>query len=175
MGKYITLGKCSTLYKYIWYYIFFQIIYDYLFDYNIPNEIKLSYLRPENYPKNILVQEGFNYLGTFIFSFLFYSYETSKIKRKRKSQEINELNFSFISKSSLDIKLIYNDYEKGLVSPLCINLIIILLTISVQLMNNFFIINLSGLNFWMFEVLFISYLSYNIFDIPIYKHKKLAI
>lgn len=175
MGKYITLGKCSILYKYIWYYILFQIIYDYLFDYNLPNELKLSYLRPENYPKNILVQEGFNYLGTFIFSILFYSYEISKIKRKRKSQEISELNYSFISKSSIDIKLIYNDYEKGLVSPLYINLIIILLTISAQLMNTFFIINLNGLNFWMFEVLFISYLSFNIFDVPIYKHKKLAI
>ena len=53
--------------------------------------------------------------------------------------------------------------------------IVILLFFSIQLKNHFYYIDLYGLDYWMFEILFVCYITYKIFEIPVYMHKKLAV
>ena len=199
MGKFITLGKWNKLYIYIIYYLIIQLIYEYLFDGNLPRQIKIKYLEPEAFPKNILVQESFNYLGTFLFSIILYRYEISQIEEKKENKEkvdnqdknnqsyLESDNSSLSSYSSSpsikikktntsDIQLIYNDInEFNIASGLSIGLITILLALSVEIMNQLYVMNLRGLDFWMFEILFISFISHLMFGKQVYKHKKFAI
>jgi hypothetical protein len=44
-----------------------------------------------------------------------------------------------------------------------------------QLSKAFIIFGLKGLNYWMFEILFMALINSKLFDIPLYKHKKLGI
>ena len=147
MGNFITLGKWNKLYIYIIYYLIIQLIYEYLFDGNLPRQIKIKYLEPEAFPKNILVQESFNYLGTFFFSIILYRYEISQIEGNKENKEkvdnqdknnqsyLESDNSSISSHSSShsikikktnisDIQLIYNDInEFYIASGLSIGLI----------------------------------------------------
>ena len=161
MANLITIGKCNKLYIYICYYLIVQLIYEYLFDGNLPKEIKIEKLDPSEFPKNILIQETFNYLGIFIFSIIFYKYE--KLQNSRKTF----------------IQLIYYNEEEDNInnsnSEISIGFTCILLTISVQSMNQLYIMDLRALDFWMFEILFISFITLFMFGKRIYKHKKLAI
>ena len=202
MGKFITIGKCNKLYKYICYYLIIKLIYEYLFDGNLPKQIKSKYLEPEAFPKTILVQESFNYLGTFIFSIILYRYEMSQIAENKENKEKQDnlendkiqknlenedsINSSLSSlssspsiklkKSSTEIELIYNDSnEFNDASGLSIGIITILLTISVEIMDQLYVMDLRGLDFWMFEILFISFISYLMFGKQVYRHKKFAI
>ena len=179
MGKYITLGKYNKLYKYICYFLLVHLIYEYLFDGNLPDQIKIKNLKPNDFPKNILFQESLNYIGTLIISFFVYRYEKSQIEENDDSKSIkvaNTFSSKKLKKTSTGITLIYNDINDYLSdSKISISFICILLTLSVQIMNQLYIINLRGLDFWMFEILFISIISSFMFGREIYKHKKLAI
>ena len=188
MANLITIGKCNKLYIYICYYLIVQLMYEYLFDGNLPKEIKIEKLDPSEFPKNILIQETFNYLGIFIFSIIFYKYEKLQNSRKtinniQQSLNLNDIKYSSSSNSIKEkdssIQLIYYNAEEGNInnsnSGISIGFTCILLTISVQSMNQLYIMDLRALDFWMFEILFISFITLFMFGKRIYKHKKLAI
>ena len=80
MNKFILCGKYNNLYKYIWLYLLVEIIYDYFFGKDIPDELKIDYLK--DFPENILIQEIMNYLGTTLFSFILWKYQKRKSKSK---------------------------------------------------------------------------------------------
>ena len=71
--------------------------------------------------------------------------------------------------------LIYIDIENNLSNFKSMIKVIILIIICDQLMNTFFIFNLKGLNYRMFELFFVCFIALKKFKIPIYKHKKVAI
>ena len=79
MASYISFGKYNNLYKYIWIYLIINIIYDYIFGNTFPNLMKFSIFETNNYPPNILIQQVFNYIGSFILSIFLFIYERSQI------------------------------------------------------------------------------------------------
>ena len=173
MNKFILCGKYNNLYKYIWLYLVIEIIYDYFFGKDIPDELKIDYLK--DFPENILIQEIMNYLGTTLFSFILWKYQ----KRKSKSKII-PMRQSESTSYSLSLKepsLLHNKYtiEIEPVSGLTFLYIILLLIFSNQLKKIFNVFGLKGLDFWMFELVFICVITSLIFKVQIYRHKKLSI
>ena len=174
MGKYISFGNYNTLYKYIWLHIIIKLILKYFIENAFVEKIKIL----EDFPQNILIQEGFNYLGTFIFSLFLFKYEINQIKRN----SINSFNLKSINqsdsikekRSESDIDYIYNDNELTIFKIPNFSLII-LLFLSIQLNNIFYIISLKGLDYWMPELLFICVILNKMSKIPIYTHKKVAL
>ena len=154
-----------------------KLINEYLFDVNLPNTIKSDYFSTEELPKNILVQESFNYFGTFILSIFLYKYEISQIKKSEIHPLLikNDNNENFSPKNS-SIELIYKNKKQNFsISFSFLIITIFLLTIMVQLRNQFYVMDFRGVDFWMCELLFISYITFYMFGIKIYKHQKLAI
>ena len=162
MCKYISFGKYNKLYKYIWYYIFIRLIFEIFFNSSL---IRIQYFEVQSYPKNILIQQVFNYFFVLIFSLIFYMYQKSKIKEKASSK-IN---------SKYQIIYIYNnDLRFQKISVINFIIIIILVILSDQMKIIFVQLGFKGLDFWMLEILFVYNAINIIFDIPIYLHKKVS-
>ena len=149
------------------------------FNYNESfNEVKiLSGGKQKLFSKHNLIHQMFNYMGTFIISFLcnrYYSRQ-QKIKGKYRISE-NEENGNhsashiiLIHNSSTDEddNFLTNDLSKSV-------LIIIFFWIFESHLLELFTLCLKDLDFWMLELLIITYLSANMFKFQIYKHQKLA-
>ena len=168
MGNYISFGKYNNLYKYIWIYLIINIIYDYIYGNAFPNQIKLSIFETKNYPPNILIQQGFNYFGSFILSIFIYLYEKSQLEGK-------------IKKENVILKLFTKKSELNQQTPSFFELIIKIIPVascsilSTLLIDNFLNIGLMGLDFWVFDLFFISYVNYLKFGKEVFRHKKFAI
>ena len=166
MGQYITPGQFNKLYRYMGYQIILKIILDYLIEDILPEKTKI--FEKNKFPPHLFIQEGFNYLGTFFFSIFLVNYEINHIK---KNQKISD---DHAKRTLSEIKYIYKDGE-GKICNINSIIIIVLLFISTQLKNIFFVFSLKGLDFWVPELLFICYLTKKMFRIPIYLHKKASI
>ena len=171
MRKYISFGNYNKLYKYIFYFLFFKLIYEYFFNpKNLPDKITIDYLKNDLFiNNNILVQDTFNYLGIFIISlYLFLSkYKTKNKPNLKKSNEINMTS---------NINLIYNKNDNEIIiSTLSLSLIISLYVVCMQLKNMYNVLGLKELNYWMFEMLSICFITSSIFKTEIYNFKKLSI
>ena len=179
MSKYITFGKWNSFYKYIVYYIIIRLIQDYLFDTNFPEKIKI--IKSNNLPSNILVQSIFNYLATFIFSFILFKFKympnkkVEDIKIREISEPENNLSY-YINRPSFEVNLIFNNYKKNItISVMPFIFTILLLVLSKQLENNFDNIGLKEIDYWMFELFFYSYFSKIILNVELYLHQIVAI
>ena len=168
MKKYITFGEYNNLYKHIWFYVITKYIYDYaLGDYleKKANDII-------DFPKDILIQQAFNYFISFIGSIFLFFYE----KKQEKKYHNNKSLFSYKKKSSKNnLELIQNNLLEGKNLSISGFFIIVYIVICMQLSKAFIIFGLKGLNYWMLEILFLALINSKLFDIPIYKHKKLGI
>ena len=147
MGKYISFGKYNKLYKHIWYYLITKLINEYFLESFFVKKVELLNNR---FPKNILIQVAFNYLGVFIGSIFLLRYE------KNSGQQENDLK----KNKNLYASLLY---------------VSILLFLSTQAFKFVLILQMKGLNYWMFEILFIAIISLKLFGTPIYRHRKLGI
>jgi len=168
MEKFITFGKINKQYKYILIYQIIRIIHDYLFSDIFPKQIKPDFLGTNKFPPCILIQVFFNYLGSFIFSIFLFIHEKYKAKKDNR----NDSNFSY--NSLYKYNLIYESNEPNLKITKII-FIMLLSIISVEILNISYVINFTGLNYWVFDIFFISFINLIIFEIPIYSHKKFAI
>ena len=170
MAKYILCGKYNYLYKYIWYYLLIQIVYDYFFGTHFPEGIKIKYFN--DFPKNILVQEIFNYLGTSLFSFILWKYQrkNNKIIVPIKQQESSNLSLN-------EPNLILNKdtHIQEEISGSTFLYILSILILSNQLKQIFNVFGLKGLDFWMFELIFICIITSYMFKTQIYRHKIVSI
>ena len=180
MGKLITFGKLNNYYKYIGFSIIFKMINELLYgiNYNTLDEIKIiSTDKQKLFSKHLLVHQMVNYMGTILISFLcdIYYSRQQKINGKDKATPSEE-NRSHTSSSH--IILIHNSNAEeeilrdDLTKPV---LIIIFLWIFESHLLELFILCLKDLDFWMLELLIITYLSANMFKLQIFKHQKLAI
>ena len=79
MGKYISLGEYNPFYKHIWYYIIIKLIGEYLLNSFFVEKIVLL---KDVFPKNVLIQAGFEYVTIFIFSIFLFKYENKKKKEQ---------------------------------------------------------------------------------------------
>ena len=110
------------------------------------------------------VHEIFQYIGAFIFSCVFY-----KIERTVNKKEITSPNSEKI--------LIFNDSQDKLSSISNLSFIFVITAyVCIEFLAEiFYQLNLKIFEFWMFELLIISYINVKIFNLEIYKHHIFAI
>ena len=168
MKKYITFGEYNKLYKHIWFYVISKYIYDYVLGDFL--ETKANYII--DFPKDILIQQAFNYFISFIGSIFLFFYEKKQEKKTHNNKSLSSYKKK-ISKNKLE--LIENDLLENKNLSISGFFIIVYIVICMQLSKAFIIFGLKGLNYWMLEILFLALIYSKLFDIPIYKHKKLGI
>ena len=175
MAKLIKFGKYNKLYKYLYFHIISKFIVEYLIESYFPD--KTSIFDDHAFPKHRIVQEGFDYLGTLICSIFIYLYELFYLKIEeglKTSTEIENTNLKESKTGSSEIDYIYEETGKIEIKLSDFYSIILLFFIT-QMIKFFYDICLKGLDFGMFQLLFICYISYKMFRMPIYIHKKYAI
>ena len=173
MGKYISCGKFNKNFKYIIFGCFFNILVDFISGFDLNDGSNELLLFPSEKQKILYkhstVHEIFQYIGVFIFSCVFY-----KIERILNKKEIT----SFSSKKSNSQKiLIFNDSENkmGRISNLSFILIITIYVCINYLAEIFYQLDLKIFDYWMFELLIISYINAKMFKLKIYRHQMFAI
>ena len=178
MGKYFSFGQYNKNFKYIAFGCFFNILVNFIFGFDSDNNHNELLLFPSNGQKELYKHERvydiFKSIGVFIFSCVFYKIETMPNKKEITSQRIS----SFPSiKSNNQIILIFNDLQDEMDSFSNLN-ILFLITIYVcveYLSDIFYQLKLKIFDFWMFELLVISYINSKMFKLKIYKHQMFAI
>ena len=176
MGKYINCGKWNHYYKYPFLAIFFIILYDIIKGVNyedIFTTIQIIKQSKLNFPSHNYIHQMFNYLGVFIFSLIFHLINLYKNKKS--------LNISSSSDRSTNSKkriiLIHNnalkDFNEKHLFSICI-LTIIIFVMAEQFLFLYGII-LKDLDFWMFEIVILSYINSHMFNIKVYNHQKLGL
>jgi len=163
MCKYISLGKIHSYYKYILFYLISHFLDKHLFHKKLVSKIgeyTNSLLSTHKLIKHILF-----YALMFFVSIFLFCYEEYQKKKKYSNNTLKKTR-------SKRFKLIYKDQLKGQVSIIKILLIIFLLVIETELQNTFYAVGLSGLDYWMFELLFIYYISSSMLSTPMYAHQK---
>jgi len=178
MGKYIACGQYNKNFKYIILVCVFNILVNFIFGFDLDDEFKELLLIPSKGQKKLYkhsrVYEIFKNIGVFIFACVFYKIEAMKNKKKVSSQRT--LSFSS-AKSNNEIIYIFNDIEDEIGSISILNFIFVI-TIYVcieQLSDIFFQLGLMIFDFWMFELLIISYINAKMFKLKIYRHQMFAI
>ena len=168
MKKCISFGEYNKLYKHIWLYV----ITKYICDYALGDFLETKANNLVDFPKDILIQQVFNYFISFIGSIFLFFYE----KKQDKQIENNKSRFTCKSKrSNNELVLIQNDLLEDKNLSISDYFIILLLFLSMQLYKAFYVFDLKGLDYWMHEIFFMALINSKLFDIPIYKHKKLGI
>ena len=124
---------------------------EYLFTKSFPDAIKPDIFEITNYPSNILIQEFFNYIGSFIFSIFLIIYEKSQTQKKENDNE-TRINSGFL----YNYDLIYYTKQPNESNIKVIIFISIISIISVETINNFMTLNLSGLVYWILDLFFIA-------------------
>lgn len=173
MCKYFSFGKINFHYKYIFLYVIFQLLNQYLFSKEILP--KFGTFNRTLITNHKIIQEIFNYIGVFIISIFLFIYEKYQQKRKNKNDNDNEKLIDRKYSNFSHYKLIYQDQLEGKISIIKIMIIIFLLVLEAQSMNTFYACGLDGLDFWMFEMLFIYFISSRMLKAPMYKHQKCSV
>jgi len=168
MGKYISLGEYNKFYKYFWYFLITKLIYRYFLESFFIDKVDLL---KNIFPNNVLIQGGFNYFGLSIFSIFLYKYE---VKQKKVESE-KPIHYNNSENSHMNVELIYNDLVDTKYFTLPDLMLIVLLYFCNQFFFHFSLFQLKGLDYWMFEILFIALVFSKLYNLPIYKHRKFAI
>ena len=169
MVKFITLGIYDNKYKYMIFYILTRLPLEYFLGDIFPDEVKIKYLRSENFPNEILVYEVFKYFGMFIFGLIVLKLEIESLFTGNKTDK------NKIGKKG-EIKLIYHNNESPSLSKIKVLLLLFLYIINIKMMSFFYnILGHFGLDFWMLEIILIAVINIILFKIKIYFHQKIAI
>ena len=154
MGKYISCGQYNKNYKYIILGCFFNILVDFIFGVDLNYNFNEILLFPSDGQKilykHFTVNKIFQYIGIIIFSYVFY-----KIKESTKSNS--------------EMILIFNNSqdEIGYISILNFLFIITVYVCFEFLKDIFYELDLNIFDFWMFELLVISYINAKMFKLKI--------
>ena len=153
MTKYLILGEINKFNKYILYLVLFQFIYNCLYglQYNKSfTEIKI--IPSTKLSKHLYFHQFFYYLGTFIISLFIYKYKKSENTLSAK------INADLHSKKNY--------------------LVIVILFFALlceDVLSQFYKYALKDLDFWMLELLIITYFTKRILLIRCYRHQMFAI
>ena len=127
----------------------------------------------KKFSEHFLINNIFSYSFTFILSFILYKIERKNLGRNSLKEKDNEENSSLST-----IKYIHNVSNNVYLSnkALLLFLIIILLWIIIEnLIKLFSFLKLKDLDFWMFEIIIITYLIKIKYKKKIYLHHKVII
>lgn len=181
--KCLSCGDYNIYFKYILYCILFGLLNNFLYGYTLYDPlfipIKLFSEGAQKYlPNHYLIHAIFHYIGTFFISFFFYRYEKYISTRDLK----NKTSTFVKQESSAQIVLIHNvsnvNIEDKVLKTKNLYYQYILITILWIIEEHLLLIYLfafKDLDFWMLELLIITYLSSRMFKLQIYNHHKVAI
>ena len=165
MSSYINCGEFNPDFSYILLLIICKLLLDCVYGFNYNETFKEFNIFNSGISKHYLIPYIVNYFFTGIFGFLFYKYE---IKDFKKSEKII---------SHMQINLIHNDREDSIKTNkfVLIYLFIQILWIIEEQLLLLFHKLFKDLDFWMIELVIISYIYRTMFNIKIYRHQNLAI
>jgi hypothetical protein len=167
MGGFISFAKFNKNHLYIVYSIIFLILKDVAFGYNYNDSFKplFSDQAYENFSEHYLIKNILCYIVTFLISLFFYYRERNKLGRKSFNNLLQSPKFKYFQFNSKNI--IFT--KTNLVSIFIISLWII-----DELLIQIFSF-LKDLDFWMIEIIIISYMTSKMFKEKIYLHHKMII
>ena len=168
MSFFIKLGKWNKNYKYFLLAISFSLAEDIAF--GSPNVQIFERLKILNSSDNFFIHKIFCYLFTFILSIIFYLIEIKSSNNQNTENSSKQLISIADLEDNNELELIHNikeikEYPKKYI------IIIIILMISEE---EFLIIYgdiMMHLDFWMVELILITYWMYKILKIKLYKHQ----
>ena len=172
MTKYITFSKTNKYFIYLLLSSIFDVLKDSLYGLNHNEGFKVVKLYndkvQDELSKHKVIHNIFNYIGTLLFAFICFNIETSYYKDgSSKNKE----------KIDYPILLIHNnDGEKDFKSKKSFYFFLFIITIWI-LEENLIKIHieiLQDLDFWMIEILIISFLMTKMFKLEIFKHQIIA-
>ena len=183
MGKFISFGEINHNLKYILILVACSNLTSFLYGYNFYGTFKnvriLSKWDNNNFASHFYIHQIFNHLGVVLFSIIFYAIEQYNIKTELK-KSASDPSYKIKNKqrnNSNRIILIHNDEKKNINNKTVIfYFVLIFLLIIVELLVNLYDYFFKNLDFWMIELLIISYFFMRKkFKIKIYKHQKISI
>ena len=164
--RFIAIGKCSKYNIYILIAIISEFILEHLFGLNPNNKanpLRLFNFSPKIY-KHILLKQFIIFIGIFSGGIIIYSLQKKYYKRKEGEISINKYE-------KMKEKILGEKMESKTLSLIIVGLLFTLYSI----INDFLSTTLIGVKLWMFEIIYISFLSYLILKIKINTHRKIAI
>ena len=178
MGKFLSCGKINRYFIYILLSALFDIAKDCLLEglnHDEAFEVVKLYSNDDaqnKLSKHYYIHNIFNYLGTILFSFIFYKIENSCSKTK-SSALVNNTNNNQNSR----IILIHNnsnieDFQT--VKAFFIFLFIILIWVLEEQILKLYMVVLQDLDFWMVEIIIISLFTLKMFKVEIFRHQIIA-
>ena len=186
MGSIIGIGECDKKLKYIFLFSLFLILTNSLFGFYFNDNFGILQIFKTDIQlslyKHKVIHEFFRNIGIIIISFIFFEYQT-KIFSKDSDKEENKKNNSNANKQSKPISskivLIHNKPTNYLrnygASPFYIIFIITSWIICNYLIDLFYKFGLRDLDYWMLELIIVTYLNKKMFNLTIYKHQYFAI
>ena len=187
MGKYLSCGQYNIYFKYIILNILFDLLNDCFYGYNIYGNLFLKVKiwsdgAQDSLSNHYLIHNTFDYLGVFLFSFLYHKYDTYILKKDLKQPLKEELTNKEKKRRASQILLIHNVNNINLEEQFLKSkdlyrkyIIISILWIVEEQLLKIFLFGLKDLDFWMLELLIITYLSARMFKLEIFNHQKFAI
>jgi hypothetical protein len=186
----ISFGKINKYSSYIMLSIIFLICNKALYGFNHNESFKKATFFPINekenedededkydFSKHNLIHYIVSYIGTFILGIIFYKLEI-KASKIKKSIKMSESDKEKKERSNSEIKSIYNSNYQSYIFNSKNLVLIILITLMLWVLEEHLIDLyskvLKDLDFWMIELLIISYINSKIFNNSIYKHQKLV-
>ena len=171
----IGFGEFNKYFLFILLSIIFDILNDSLSGFNyceMFDEVKFLNTPSQQYFSwHHLIHQIFNYFGTFLFAFCFDKYE-SKMSQRESEKGIIKLH-----NKNIQYSLIFSDPEKYYNSKTIFIkcLIVIFIWIIEEQLIIIYNYALKDLDFWMAELLIITYFNSYMFKSMIFNHQKLSI
>jgi hypothetical protein len=181
--KCLSCGDYNIYFKYILFTILFGILNNFLYGYNLYHPlfipIKIFSEGAQKYlPNHYLIHAIFQYIGTFFFSFFYYRYEKYISTRDLK----NKTSIFVKQESSAQIVLIHNVTDNNIEDKVLKTknlyyqyIMITILWIIEEHLLLIYLFAFKDLDFWMLELLIITYISARMFKLQTYNHHKVAI
>ena len=178
MGSYILFGKWNKTYKYIFLTILFNILFDIVKGVNyekIFKEIRLFGSSKISFSEHNYIHQFFNYLGVFIFGIILSKIESYTSNEDNPSTSLSSGDTA--SSKSAKIILIHNDdlndfdYSEIIFTGIFTIFILVIAEQFLLIYGS----TMKDLDFWMFEIAILSYISSKMFNLTIHRHQKLGL
>lgn len=175
MAECITLGKFNKNYYYMLLTGLFSILTDSIYGYKLSDSFSIIQLFDDKTQiqlyNHLAIHELFRYIGLLIILLIIRLYKNFKNKNYSKRDKYSNL------KGNKNVKFIHTSLKRQIQKKLNLTIII---TISIWILQ-FYLAKIfirssfKDLDFWMFELLIVSFLNLKIFNYRLYKHQKCAI
>ena len=173
MVRCITGGNLLSTYRYIGYVIFFTFVKDISFgSHNVEYFKDLRILDSGPLNNCYFIHQIFCYLVTIIWGFIAYNKENRFISRNSIEYSFKKLENKIKDNQTLDIELIHNEQELKDYPNKYLFIIISIWVVNEEILNYYNSIFMH-LDFWMIELIIITYLMVNLLNLKIYSHQRL--